>query len=428
MKQRWAERPGHSATTAHFGAAYPFLAEPGLGARGPYIGADAFGGSFAYDPWELYGAGALGGPNMLVIGQLGRGKSSLVKTYLHRQAVFGREAWAIDPKSEYAPLARALGGTVIALAPGGSVRLNPLSPRGGREAQLGLLRAVAEAALSRPLTPEEDAGLRVALDFVNAAALEREPTLPEIVAALLRPAAEMVAKLETQPDAFAAAARQAALALQRLCEGDLRGMFDAPTTSGLDLDAPLVVLDLSAVSDSAALGILMTCAAAWQHSVLAARKRAAEAGGAPGPKVISVLDEGWRIASHIGVAEWLQRSFKLSRSLGVQNVIVMHRLSDLGAAGDAGSRQARLAEGLIADADTRVIYAQPPDQREALRNLLGLTSTELELVGTLRTGEALWQVGRRSFLVYHRLSAAERAIVDSDARMRVEPGAEVAAR
>ena len=259
----------------------------------------------------------------------------------------------------------------------------------------------------------------MALDLVNERSAGREPTLPEIVAALLHPEAAMVADLATEAEAFAAATRQVALALQRLCDGDLRGMFDGPTTPGLDLDAPLVVLDLSAVADSAALGILMTCAAAWQHSVLAERKRAAEAGGAPGPKVISVLDEGWRIASHIGVAEWLQRSFKLSRSLGVQNVMVMHRLSDLGAAGAAGSRQARLAEGLIADADTRVIYAQPPDQREALRNLLGLTSTELELVPTLRAGEALWQVGRRSFLVCHRLSGAERAIVDSDARMRV---------
>jgi type IV secretory pathway VirB4 component len=426
VRARAAERPGHSATTAHFGAAYPFLAEATLGARGPYIGADAFGGSFAYDPWELYAAGALGGPNMLVVGQLGRGKSSLVKTYLYRQAIFGREAWAIDPKSEYAALARALGGSIIALEPGGPVRLNPLSGRGGREGQLSLLRSIAEAALGRGLLPEEDAGLRVALDLVNSRSQEHEPTLPEIVAALLHPSAEMVADLATDEEALAGAIRQVALALQRLCEGDLSGMFDGPTSAGLDLDAPMVVLDLSAVADSAALGILMTCAAAWQHSVLAERKRAAEAGGTQGPKVISVLDEGWRIASHIGVAEWLQRSFKLSRSLGVQNVIVMHRLSDLGAAGDAGSRQARLAEGLIADADTRVVYAQPPDQREALRNLLGLTSTELELVPTLRAGEALWQVGRRSFLVCHRLSAAERSIVDTDARMSVGAAGEVA--
>ena len=45
--------------------------------------------------------------------------------------------------------------------------------------------------------------------------------------------------------------------------------------------------------------------------------------------------------------------------------MVLHRLSDLGAAGAAGSREARIAEGLIADAETQVIYAQPPDQIES---------------------------------------------------------------
>ena len=35
----------------------------------------------------------------------------------------------------------------------------------------------------------------------------------------------------------------------------------------------------------------------------------------------------------------------------------------------------------------------------------------------LRRGEALWKVGNRSFLVHHRLSRYEQALVDTDARM-----------
>jgi len=411
-----AERAGHAATTAHFQAAYPFLAEGGLGAPGAYIGRDACGGAWCFDPWAAYELGVLSGPNMIVVGQLGRGKSAFLKSYIARQHVFGRQAWALDPKSEYAPLARALGGTPIALAPGGSVRLNPLSPRGGREGQLSLLRSVAAAALRRELSPEEDAGLRVALKIANESR-SAEPTLPEVVEALLHPGEAMTAELVMELPDLAGATRKVALALQRLCHGDLRGMFDGPTTAGLDLDAPLVVLDLSAVQDSAALGILMTCAAAWLQGVVMERKRAAEAGEGGGAKVIIAVDEAWRITADLGVAEWLQRSFKLSRALGVQNIIALHRLSDLGASGSAGSREARIAEGLIADADTKVILAQPPDQIDGLRNLLGLSATEAELVPTLRRGEALWVVGRRSFLVQHRLSSIEQALVDTDARM-----------
>ena len=123
------ERPGHAATTAHFQAAFPFLAEGGLGAPGAYIGRDACGGAWVFDPWKAYEQGILSGPNMIVVGQLGRGKSAFLKSYIARQHVFGRQAWVLDPKGEYAPLGTALGWPPIALVPGGSVRLNPISSR-----------------------------------------------------------------------------------------------------------------------------------------------------------------------------------------------------------------------------------------------------------------------------------------------------------
>jgi len=411
-----AARAAHSVTTAHLQAAYPFVAEGGLGGRGVYIGRDAYGGSFVYDPWELYGR-ELTSPNMLVIGQIGRAKSSLVKTYLWRQSVFGRRAWVIDPKGEYGPLADAFGVQPIALEPGGEVRLNPLTPRAGWQGQLRLLQAVASGALRRPLIPEEEAGLREALKHVNTTT--PEPTLPAVVDALLRPTDAMASALATVPAELALAVRQAALGLQRLCEGDLRGMFDGPTSPGLDLDARLVVIDLHAVYDSAALGILMTCAAAWLRAMVDEQREQAASSNGAGSKLVVVVDEAWRIFSHLGIGEWLQDSFKHSRAYGIQNLIVMHRLSDLRAAGAEGSREARLAEGLLADTETRVIYAQPTDQLASTRELLGLTETEVELLPTLRRGEALWKIGQRSFLVHHRLSSFEARLVDTDARMAV---------
>src|SRR5207244_8319909 len=178
------------------------------------------------------------------------------------------------------------------------------------------------------------------------------------------------------------------------------GMFDGPTTRGLDLDAPLVVLNLRAVLNThvTALGILMTCATAWLQAMIEAETDEQSA------KRIVVVDEGWRILSSLGIGEWLQQSFKLSRALGVQNIVVLHRLSDLRAAGAEGSRELRLAEGLLADGERTVGYAQPPDQLSQARELLGLTDTETELLPHLRRGWALWKVGRRPFRVHHRPS------------------------
>ena len=101
--------PAHRLTTAHLGAAYPFVAEGGLGTPGVYVGRDLLGGAFSYDPFALYASGALTNPNMVVMGQIGRGKSALVKSYLWRQAAFGRGAWIVDPKGEYGVLGRLHG-------------------------------------------------------------------------------------------------------------------------------------------------------------------------------------------------------------------------------------------------------------------------------------------------------------------------------
>ena len=410
------ELDGHRATTATLQAVYPFVAEGGLGGRGSYIGRDLYGGSFCFDAFALYGDGVLSNPNMLVIGAVGSAKSSLVKTFLLRQAVFGRQAWIVDPKGEYGPVARAVGAEPIRLAPGGGVTVNPLSRRAGWEAQLSLLLAVASAAVERPLLPEEHAGLREALAVADRKK-RKEPTLPDVVELLFAPTAEMATRLASTAEEVARAARPAALGLQRLCDGELRGMFDGDTTAELDVSARVVVLDLSAVYHSAALGILMTCAAAWQRAVIADAHARADREGQVAPKVINVADEAWKVIAVPGIGAWLQDSFKRSRAYGVQNVVVLHRLSDLTAAGDAGSRERALAEGLLHDAQTRVMYCQYEDEIPRTRELLGLTSTEARVVGELDPGIALWKVGRRSFLVQHRLSPMEVELVDTDRRM-----------
>ena len=121
--------------------------------------------------------------------------------------------------------------------------------------------------------------------------------------------------------------------------------------------------------------------------------------------------------SNLGVARWLQSSWKLSRAFGVSNVAVLHRVSDLRSVGASDSEQVALAQGLLSDSETRVVYAQSPGELDAAAELLSLSPTEADLLPQLRRGIALWKVGQRSFLVQHRLSALERRIVDTDAAM-----------
>jgi type IV secretory pathway VirB4 component len=408
---RTAERPGHRCTTRHAQAIYPFVTAGGLGGRGVYIGACSGGGAFCYDPWALYGDARLDDPNVIVLGKLGQGKSALVKTLLWRMLLFGRRAFVLDVKREYGPLCDAVGVRPISLIPGGGVRVNPLASRPEEHAQLELLRAVTASALGGGLTQVEAAALREALRVVRTRG-GAEPTLPEVASLLFAPVDEMVRRLQTTADALTADVRRAALALQDLCEGPLRGMFDGPTSPGLDLDARLLVLDLHAVRDSPAVGILMACASAWISALLA---RTAQRPGRE--RLISVADESWKIVQHAGLGEWFQANFKLARQFGVMNLVVLHKLADLQAAGDAGSRASRIAEGLIADASTRIVYHQDESQVPLTRSLLGLTASEARLISLLAPGQALWRVGARSFVVTHRRSRAEMRLTDTDTGM-----------
>jgi len=404
----------HETTTRNVGALYPLLRDSGTAVPGAFIGLDLLGGPFSYDPFELYRAGRLTNPNAIVFGQIGRGKSALVKTYVYRQLAFGRTSFILDPKGEYRSLAELVGVSTLQLRPDGPWRLNPLEivGAGGATAlasRLQLLEALAASSTGRPLGPRERAALDAALGA--ACLLHEPPTIPQVVEALFEPTESAARPLGISAAGLADEGRDVALALRRLVHGDLAGMFDAPTSVDVDLDAPLIVLDLSALYGSPALGLFMICAAAWLQGLV--RRRAEE-----GRRVLFVIDEAWAVLRDLAVARWVQASWKLSRAWGVSNVAVLHRLSDLRALGAEGSEERALAEGILLDSETRIVYAQPPGEVAAAQELLGLSDIECELLPRLGRGIGLWKVGGRPSLVRHLLGPAEEAMVDSDATMR----------
>ena len=73
-----------------------------------------------------------------------------------------------------------------------------------------------------------------------------------VIEQLRHPAERTVPTLGLSYEGAREELREVALALQRLCHGPLRGMFDAPTTAGDELlDAPVISLDLSEITAGA---------------------------------------------------------------------------------------------------------------------------------------------------------------------------------
>ncbi|MFE9970214.1 VirB4 family type IV secretion system protein [Streptomyces hirsutus] len=420
--------PAHRMTTAIAAGAYPFLAEGGLGAEGIYVGRDVHSeASFVFDPFALYGkVEGFTNPNVLLAGVIGQGKSALAKSFALRSVAFGYRVYVpCDPKGEWTPVAAALGGMSVALGPGLPGRLNPLdaAPRPAsisetdwagevRKRRLLLLGSLARTVLGRDLLPMEHTALDIALDTVVtlAADSDRTPLLGDVASTLNNPD-QLDEAAGLMSGRLGDAARDLAHAMRRLVHGDLAGMFDAPSTVTFDPDSPMLTIDLSRLGgsgDDTALVLAMTCASAWMESALTDPR---------GGRRWIVYDEAWRLMRHPGLLQRMQAQWKLSRGLGIANLMVIHRLSDLLTAGDAGSQGRALAEGLLADCSTRIIYRQETDQLHAASTLLGLTSVEAEAIAHLNRGRGLWKVAGRSFIVQHLLHAHELALFDTDARM-----------
>ena len=407
--------PHHQDTSAALAGQYPFIAEGGLGARGVFVGADMYsGGSFVYDPWQLYKDGVITAPNLIVAGIVGSGKSSLAKSLYTRSLPFGRRVYIpCDPKGEHTPVATAVGGKAIILGHGLTNRLNPLD-EGLRPSGLSddswastvasrrrdLLGALAETVLGRALTPLEHTAIDTALTATVRA--NTIPILPQIVDHLLTPDDDGDGRLADD-------GRLVAHALRRLVAGDLAGLFDGPSTVRFDPTLPMISLDLSRVAENTALlSVLMTCASAWMESALLD-----PAGG----QRWMIYDEAWRLMSHPALLRRMDAQWRLARHFGLANMLIFHKLSDLDTVGDQGSANRALATSLLANAETRVVYRQETDQLGSTAVALGLTGTEQKLLPGLGTGQGLWRIKDRSFVVQHQLHAAEMALFDTTSRM-----------
>jgi len=108
---------------------------------------------------------------------------------------------------------------------------------------------------------------------------------------------------------------------------------------------------------------------------------------------------------------------RLARYYGIANMLIFHKLSDLDNVGDAGTAMRALASSLLANAETRIIYRQEPDQLGPTASALGLTGTEQKLLPTLGTGQGLWRIKDRSFVVQHQLHPNELSLFDTTSRM-----------
>lgn len=391
--------------------------------EGVVIGRDMLSNSaVAHDPFTAYQRKIITSPAVVVLGVIGSGKSSLIKTvYVLRPIILkGRRAVVMDKKDrngegEYCELTRELGSSPFHFrVGGGGTVINPLDPTItatiGRARQLGLLRSMAERSANvDTLDPWQQRALRTAYTEVMRLAERdgREPLLSDLVRELPNP---------RDPERMMSAAaaervHQAGLEMSFIFEAmlldELSGLFDGPTSKHVRLNDKLTTFDISQLPEDGPANALVQAVA---HSLVLARLRRDRGQGTN-----FVSEEGWSLVSG-PVARQMNANQMLARGLGLSNVVAMHHVAQVA--------QDSEAKSLLREPQTVHIYQQ--DRAEdiaAAVDMYGLEDGSADALASLDQGNHLLKIGRRAEIhVQHTRSELEERLTETDEAMIVNEG------
>lgn len=419
--------PGIPSTTRQSEVLCTAISAPPTRVEGIINGLDLVTGQpVHHDPFTAYDGKILSSPNVVVLGDLGKGKSSLLKTVyvLRALALRRRRAVVADRKDqsgegEYSELCRRLGGQPIKLAiGGGGSRINLLDPVIGVAAgdvthvagQLQLLRAVVHAASGQEPDAWEGAALRAAhlRALAVAEADRRVAVIDDVIAALKAPQPSEVlgdgADTAAARERFALAALAMAFNLERLVSDDLAGLFDGPTSPDVVLSDRLTSFDLSQLpTEGPGLPLVMTVINTWLTNLLRKDR---------GWLTTFVAEEGWHLAEGVG-AKIFQRNSKLSRGIGLSNAVALHHLSDI--------REDSPAIAMLKESETIYMYAQArEDDAQRCVALYSLPDQLVDELMALPQGVCLLKIGSGApIMMQHLRSSLEMRLTNTDAAMRV---------
>ena len=391
--------------------------------EGVVIGRDVLSNSaVAHDPFTAYQRKVITSPSVCVLGVIGSGKSSLIKTvYVLRPIILrGRRAVVMDKKDregegEYAELTRQLGNEPFRFRlGGGGTIINPLDPLIsevlGRPGQFGLLRAMAERAAGLDsLGTWQMKALRDAhLAVLRASEQSGRVPLIEDLARELGRVHDPEGRYSPQA---AERMHQAGLEVSFLFEGlmsdELGGLFDGPTSKHVQLNEKLTTFDISQLPEDGPANALVQVVA---HALVLGRLR-----GDRGKGTNFVSEEGWALVSG-AVARQMNANQMLARGLGLSNIVALHHVAQVGQDSDARS--------LLREPQTVHIFRQDrAEDIDAVVSMYGLDAGSSAALEHLEQGHHLLKIGRRAEIhVDHVRSPLEEQLTETDSAMLINKG------
>ena len=414
----------YQGTTVQTCGLFPFVAGSGTPVLGVPIGRHMlFGEVVCLDPLDWLEAGLVTNPGAFLLGQPGAGKSALAKRLVTGMTAFGRHTLIVgDTKPDYTPLVTHLGGQVIQVGRGCD-RVNPLDagPLGAalarmsgpdaerlrlevRGRRLALLLALCALVRTGRITNPEEVLLGRVVDLLTDR-LDRDPTIPDVLAVLVQGPDELrtAARVAAEGD-YRHHVSELVPTLALLCEGSLKGVFDAPTTTPIDLDAPAVSVDISRVAAAGDQLVAAAMLSTWAYSfaMVDAAAVLADQKLTPRRQFFAVMDELWRaLRGAPGLVDHADALTRVNRQRGIGSLMITHSLDDLDALSTAEDRAK--ARGFFERAAIKILAALPGRELDRVGTITRLSLPERDMVASWAAPEALFpgsvHPGRGKYLV-----------------------------
>ena len=318
-----------------------------------------------------------------------------------------------DPRPDYTVLTERFGGQVIRVGRG-LAKVNPLDagPLGAvlpklppaeassvrdevRARRLALLMALCTLIRPRPIGNDEEVILGRAVDVLDERT-RGQVTVPDVLRIIEEgPDQLRAAARASDPEQYRTRVSNLVFMLDLLLTGTLRGVFDGETTTPIDVNAPIVSVDISraGAAGDKLLTAAMLCTWAYGHAVVDATAVLSGLGLTPPRSYMAVMDEMWRsLRGAPGLVEHADNLTRLNRARGQASLMITHSLADLDALATEEDRAK--ARGFIDRSAIKVLAALPPRELEKVSQITPLTGPEQQLVAGWSAPDS-WRPGAR---------------------------------
>lgn len=383
----------------------------------------------ACDAMAWFREGIIANPSAFVLSLPGLGKSTLIRKMLMGHVFQGQvPIIAGDIKGEYVGFVQQVGGQVITIGHGRG-RINPLDvgalgriiPRlrqardeakqAGKSTfelddlieqtleevhgrQVSMVGTLVGLGKGRPMADWESMLVSIALREIydtERIDWDNPPILADLIEHLEKGSPELKAKGRARTDSeWAERVDDLILSLNALLDGATGQIFAGQTTTAIDVDAPAVCIDVSAINrgdGQMKAAVMMAC---WSNAfgAIEAAHTLHDAGLEPQKYFNATLDELWQVlAAAPGMVSQVDALTRLNRTDGTSLYMITHTFKDLRALPTEEDRQT--AMGFIERAGMVICGGLPTSELGILSEQLEFSPAEAQQITSWSKGAEL---------------------------------------